>query len=80
MQSPLILPFRDYTFCYQQNYLYSLLNSFACFTVIAAGTAFKEAAQIQLNMLSSKHDAGQRYVDAGNCYKKTDVEGLLFVG
>ena len=60
-------------------YLYSLLISFACFTVVAAGTAFMEAAKIQLNMLSSKHDAGQRYVDAGNCFKKTDMEGLLFV-
>ena len=34
-----------------------------------------EAAQLQLN-LQSKHEAGQRYVDAGNCFKKTDVEGL----
>ena len=35
-----------------------------------------EAAQLQLN-LQSKHDAGQRYVDAGNCFKKTDVEGII---
>ena len=34
-----------------------------------------EAAQLQLN-LQSKHEAGQRYVDAGNCFKKTDVEGI----
>lgn len=40
----------------------------------AAGTAFMEAAQLQLNQLQSKHEAGQRYVDAGNCFKKTDVE------
>ena len=33
-----------------------------------------EAAQLQIN-LQSKHEAGQRYVDAGNCFKKTDVEG-----
>ncbi|KAJ7365416.1 hypothetical protein OS493_005523 [Desmophyllum pertusum] len=39
----------------------------------AAGTAFMEAAQLQIN-LQSKHEAGQRYVDAGNCFKKTDVE------
>lgn len=39
----------------------------------AAGKAFMEAAQLQIN-LQSKHEAGQRYVDAGNCFKKTDVE------
>ena len=41
---------------------------------IAAGKAFMEAANLQIN-LQSKHEAGQRYVDAGNCFKKTDVEG-----
>ena len=35
-----------------------------------------EAAKLQLN-LQSKHEAGQRYVDAGNCFKKTDVEGMV---
>ena len=44
--------------------------------VVAAGKAFMEAAQLQIN-LQSKHEAGQRYVDAGNCFKKTDVEGML---
>ena len=44
-----------------------------CFT--AAGTAFNEAAQILLNDLGSKHDAAQRHVDAGNCFKKADQEG-----
>ncbi|CAH3128937.1 unnamed protein product [Pocillopora meandrina] len=39
----------------------------------AAGKAFMEAAKLQIN-LQSKHEAGQRYVDAGNCFKKTDVE------
>lgn len=39
----------------------------------AAGTAFMEAAQLQIT-LQSKHEAGQRFVDAGNCFKKTDVE------
>lgn len=39
----------------------------------AAGKAFMEAANLQIN-LQSKHEAGQRYVDAGNCFKKTDVE------
>ena len=42
--------------------------------LVAAGKAFMEAAQLQIN-LQSKHEAGQRYVDAGNCFKKTDVEG-----
>lgn len=36
-----------------------------------------EAANLQIN-LQSKHEAGQRYVDAGNCFKKTDVEGMIF--
>lgn len=36
-----------------------------------------EAAKLQIN-LQSKHEAGQRYVDAGNCFKKTDVEGMIF--
>ncbi|CAH3024067.1 unnamed protein product [Porites evermanni] len=39
----------------------------------AAGRAFMEAAQLQIT-LQSKHEAGQRFVDAGNCFKKTDVE------
>lgn len=39
----------------------------------AAGKAFMEAAQLQIT-LQSKHEAGQRFVDAGNCFKKTDVE------
>ena len=36
-----------------------------------------EAAKLQIN-LQSKHEAGQRYVDAGNCFKKTDLEGMIF--
>ena len=42
--------------------------------IAAAGNAFMEAAQLQIT-LQSKHEAGQRFVDAGNCFKKTDVEG-----
>lgn len=49
-------------------------NSISWFFALAAGKAFMEAAQLQIN-LQSKHEAGQRYVDAGNCFKKTDVEG-----
>lgn len=45
-----------------------------CILFAAAGKAFMEAAQLQIT-LQSKHEAGQRFVDAGNCFKKTDVEG-----
>ena len=45
--------------------------------IAAAGNAFMEAAQLQIT-LQSKHEAGQRFVDAGNCFKKTDVEGNKF--
>ena len=38
----------------------------------AAGEAFMELAQLQITS-QSKHEAGQRF-DAGNCFKKTDVE------
>ncbi|KAK2168360.1 hypothetical protein LSH36_17g01028 [Paralvinella palmiformis] len=38
----------------------------------AAGHAFCEAAKVQLK-LQSKHEAATNYVDAGNCYKKTDA-------
>ncbi|KAK3747132.1 hypothetical protein QZH41_015119, partial [Actinostola sp. cb2023] len=41
-------------------------------TKFAAGTAFVEAAKIQLFNLQSKHEAAQHYVDAGTCYKKSD--------
>lgn len=40
----------------------------------AAGTAFTEASQLQLNQLQNKHEAAQHYVDAANCYKKSDNE------
>lgn len=39
----------------------------------AAGKAFMEAAKLHIN-LQSTHEAGQRYLDAGNCFKKTDTE------
>ena len=47
-----------------------------CFVcpVVAAGKVFMEAAQLQVS-LQSKHEAGQRFVDAGNCFKKSDMEG-----
>ena len=34
-----------------------------------------EAAKLHIN-LQSTHEAGQRYLDAGNCFKKTDTEGI----
>ncbi|XP_013406600.1 alpha-soluble NSF attachment protein isoform X3 [Lingula anatina] len=39
----------------------------------AAGSAFCQAAQIQLCKIGSKHEAASNYVDAGNCYKKADA-------
>lgn len=49
--------------------------AFWCIFFTAAGKAFMEAAKLHIN-LQSKHEAGQRYLDAGNCFKKTDVEGI----
>ena len=46
------------------------------FVIPAAGHAFCEAAKVQLK-LQSKHEAATNYVDAGNCYKKTDANGRL---
>ncbi|XP_077995427.1 alpha-soluble NSF attachment protein-like [Glandiceps talaboti] len=39
----------------------------------AAGGAFCESASIQLR-LGSKHEAASNFVDAGNCYKKSDPQ------
>ena len=41
----------------------------------AAGNAFCESAKIQLR-LKSNHEAATNYVDAGNCYKKADPNGM----
>ena len=40
----------------------------------AAGSAFCEAATLH-SKAGSRHDAATNYVDAANCYKKTDVNG-----
>ncbi|KFM65074.1 Alpha-soluble NSF attachment protein, partial [Stegodyphus mimosarum] len=37
----------------------------------AAGSAFSEAASLRLKM-DNRHDAAACYIDAGNCYKKSD--------
>lgn len=39
-----------------------------------AGNAFCEAANLHIKA-GSKHDAATNYVDAANCYKKTDANG-----
>ncbi|KAI0235487.1 Beta-soluble NSF attachment protein [Lamellibrachia satsuma] len=39
-----------------------------------AGNAFCHAADVQLR-LQSKHEAATHYIDAGNCYKKSDPHG-----
>lgn len=40
-----------------------------------AGTAFSQSAKIHLKR-NSKHEAGSHYIDAGNAFKKSDVNGL----
>lgn len=40
----------------------------------AAGNAFCEAANLH-GKAGSKHDAATNYVDAANCYKKSDPNG-----
>lgn len=42
----------------------------------AAGSAYCEAAQLHLKS-GSRHDAASCYVDAGNCYKKTDPQEAI---
>ncbi len=44
----------------------------------AAGDAFCKAAKIKLNQLHNKHEAGSQYVEAANCYKKSDYDGKSF--
>jgi alpha-soluble NSF attachment protein len=41
-----------------------------------AGEAFMKAAELHLKN-GSRHDAGTNYVDASNCYKKSDPKGTL---
>jgi len=40
-----------------------------------AGEAFMKAAELHLKN-GSRHDAGTNFVDASNCYKKSDPKGL----
>lgn len=43
----------------------------------SAGAAFCEAATLH-SKAGSRHDAATNYVDAANCYKKTDPNGQSF--
>jgi len=43
----------------------------------AAGNAFCELAKIQLNQLQSKHEAATQYVEAANCYRKSDHQEAI---
>jgi hypothetical protein len=43
-----------------------------------AGQAFCEAAALHLKA-AGRHDAATNYIDAGNCYKKSEPNGKLFV-
>eukprot|EP00794_Sanderia_malayensis_P019949 gene19949-21903_t len=40
----------------------------------AAGNAFCEAARLKLNHLQNKHEAGSQFVEAANCFKKSDFD------
>lgn len=42
----------------------------------SAGHAFCEAAALHAKA-GSRHDAATNYVDAANCYKKSDPNGIL---
>ena len=42
----------------------------------AAGNAFCQAANLN-GKAGSRHDAASNYVDAANCYKKSDATGKL---
>ena len=42
-----------------------------------AGHAFRKAADLQLKA-SSRDDAATNYINAGNCYKNTEPNGILF--
>lgn len=44
----------------------------------SAGNAFCEAATLHAKV-GSRHDAASNYVDAANCFKKSDPNGNMFV-
>lgn len=73
---PLILA----VFCNSlEAYLVSRHERFNFLCHAGAGNAFCQAAQIQLNFLANKHEAATHYIDAANCYKKSDNDGKTFL-
>jgi hypothetical protein len=44
-----------------------------------AGEAFVKAGDLHLKGMS-RHDAATNFVEAGNCYKKTDIKGTFSLG
>ena len=38
----------------------------------SAGECYETAANIQLNKLENKHESAQNFVEAGNCFRKSD--------
>ena len=54
------------------------VNNLHMYFFTAAGNSFCQAAELQLR-LQSRHEAATHYVDAGNCYKKADPNGLCFL-
>jgi len=45
--------------------------------IAAAGNAFIQSAEIH-GKAGNRHEAATQFVDAANCYKKTDTNGDLF--
>lgn len=43
----------------------------------AAGSAFKDAGDLQLNQLNNKHEAATQYVEASKCYRKGDFQEAI---
>jgi alpha-soluble NSF attachment protein len=43
-----------------------------------AGQAFCEAANLHAKA-GSRHDAATNYIDASNCFKKSEPNGLFFI-
>jgi len=46
--------------------------------IAAAGNAFIQSAEIH-SKGGNRHEAATHFVDAANCYKKTDINGDVFI-
>lgn len=44
----------------------------------SAGSAFYEAAELHAKA-GNRHDAATNYVDAANCFKKSNINGIVIV-